>query len=427
MKETHLSFWHPPVNFYYRKGERTMSKAATKRNLKQTKRQKPAKDNQKLSPITPSDSKETASNGSQTTSLTEATKPEPDEQSTEPTNVYDSLPLTPEEDDQLDDVLVELEEQFDEPEGLFPQTDDEDEEWLEQLDSSTPLQDENALSPASGDTSVIRIADHAKEQVGGSPTGTLIAHSGTRKIAREELMMLAIPEGTRTHQPIAHHAIVKALVESLAFRHITVVREEYAVSPDGGKMFGVLDLDAEWNNVRFSIGVRNSNDKSMRLGMTVGYRVMVCDNMMFKGDFAPIFHKHTRKLDLLDVISVGVDRMQRGFAPLKTQIQSWQNHPLTDEQAKLLIYRAFLEDRFPKTIMADVHRRYFEPQHEAFAGRTLWSLSNAFTSAFKRLTPMSQFSVTARLGGYLEQQMKAEDSNAVRHTPADQSEQLRAA
>jgi hypothetical protein len=234
------------------------------------------------------------------------------------------------------------------------------------------------------------------------PHGTLITHCGTRKITREELSRIAVPEATRTHQPIAHHRIVESLIEALSFRHITVVREEYAVSPDGGKMFGVLDLNAEWNGVRFSVGLRNSNDKSMRLGMTVGYRVTVCDNMMFKGDFTPVLYKHTRKLDLLDVISVGVDRMQRSFAPLRAQIQGWLEYPVTDEQAKLLIYRAFLEDRFPRIIMPEVHRCYFKPEYEEFRPRTLWSLSNAFTSAFKLLKPMRQFTATAKLGRYLE-------------------------
>jgi hypothetical protein len=35
------------------------------------------------------------------------------------------------------------------------------------------------------------------------------------------------------------------------------------------KMFGVLDLDTGMHGCRFSIGVRNAHDKSMRLAMTV--------------------------------------------------------------------------------------------------------------------------------------------------------------
>jgi hypothetical protein len=39
---------------------------------------------------------------------------------------------------------------------------------------------------------------------------------------------------------------------------------------------------------RFSIGLRNSHDKSMCLTMTCGYPVFVCSNMAFAGDFTPV-------------------------------------------------------------------------------------------------------------------------------------------
>jgi hypothetical protein len=42
------------------------------------------------------------------------------------------------------------------------------------------------------------------------------------------------------------------------------------------------------------------------------------------------------------------------------------------------------------------------PQHEDFQPRTMWSLSNAFTSEFKELDPIPQFKATAKLGPYLE-------------------------
>src|SRR5256885_14403132 len=102
--------------------------------------------------------------------------------------------------------------------------------------------------------------------------GQLFAHCGSNKLTREQLQLIPSPEGTDTYQPLAHRNIVDALLEALAFRHISVVRDEYAVSQDGMKMFGVLDLETAFEECRFSIGIRNSNDKSMRLAMTVGYR-----------------------------------------------------------------------------------------------------------------------------------------------------------
>ncbi len=119
-------------------------------------------------------------------------------------------------------------------------------------------------------------------------TSQLLAHCGTSRMSREELRTIPIPTGTATYQPLPHHEIVEALIESLSFRHISVVRDEYAVSADGMKMFGVLNLETTFEGCRFSVGIRNANDKSMRLGLTVGYRVLVCDNMAFYGDFTPV-------------------------------------------------------------------------------------------------------------------------------------------
>ena len=233
---------------------------------------------------------------------------------------------------------------------------------------------------------------------------TLIAHCGARKVTRDELKDFAVPEATRTHKPVAHFEIVKTLEEALSFRFLNVVRDEYAVSSDGMKMFGVMDLDSEFSGCRFSIGLRNSNDKSMRLAMTAGLRVMVCDNMAFSGDFTPLSHKHTRNLRLSDSISIAVDRIHRGFAPLKEQVEAMKALGLNDAVAKLVIYQAFMDRKIrglPKHLMSVVHKFYFKPEYKAFEPRTLWSLSNAFTSSFKKLAPLKQFEITARLGTFL--------------------------
>jgi hypothetical protein len=75
------------------------------------------------------------------------------------------------------------------------------------------------------------------------------------------------------------------------------------------------------------------------------------------GVFTPVLAKHTKSFNLVDTLSVGVDRIQRNF----------------------------------------------EPQYPEFSARTMWSLSNAFTSAFKKLDPVPQFKATAILGGFLSQ------------------------
>ena len=233
---------------------------------------------------------------------------------------------------------------------------------------------------------------------------TLIAHCGARKVSRDELMTIPMPESTRTHQPLSHFEIVEVLEEALSFRHLSVVRDEYAVSADGMKMFGVMDLDSAFEEGRFSIGLRNANDKSMRLALTAGYRVFVCDNMAFSGDFTPLLHKHTAKFHLKDAIAIAVDRIHRGLGTLADRIKEMRTFGLTDNDARLMIYGAFMEKAIkgvPRHMMPLVHGNYFEPEQEDFRPRNLWSLSNAFTSAFKTLAPLKQFEATAKLAAYL--------------------------
>jgi len=232
---------------------------------------------------------------------------------------------------------------------------------------------------------------------------TLIADRGTLKLDRSQLLHLPVPEATATHKPVPHHEVVEVLIETLGFRQIGVVRDEYAASSDGMRMFGVMDLEAGFEGCRFSIGLRNAHDKSMRLALTVGYRVLVCSNLAFQGDFTPVLAKHSKRFSLVDSLAIGVDRIQRNFDPLRKQVETWRGTQITDDSAKLLIYEAFIEGELdlPKHLARDVHRHYFQPDHEAFAPRTMWSLANAFTSALKPLEPTSFFRATAKVGAFL--------------------------
>ena len=229
----------------------------------------------------------------------------------------------------------------------------------------------------------------------------LMTHAGGMKVTRAELAQITPPSSTDTFKPIPHAELVSGLEEALSFRHIQIVREEFAVAKDGMRLFGLLEVNAEYEGVRFALGIRNANDKSMRLGIVAGYRVFVCDNMAFAGDFKPMLAKHTKHFDMEEALSIGVDRIQRGWQPLREKVDYMRQKTLPITTAQALIYRAFTEGKFPVRLMRSVHSHYFEPKHEEFQPRTIWSLSNAFTSAFKEARPDRQYELTARLGRFL--------------------------
>jgi len=78
---------------------------------------------------------------------------------------------------------------------------------------------------------------------------------------------------------------------------------------------------------------------------------------------------------------------------------------LTPTFARELCYKAFTDAKFPISLLRTVHKEYFEqPSYEEFSEPTMFSLENAFTTAFKKLEPVAQFQATAKLGKFLAQQ-----------------------
>jgi len=220
------------------------------------------------------------------------------------------------------------------------------------------------------------------------PDVTLIAGSDTTgKLSRAELALVPTPASTSTHQVIPHADIVSALEEQLSFRHIAISAEEYAVTKDGKNFFGVLTLDQGIDGGSFALGVRNSHSKMFRLSIVVGLRIFVCSNLCFSGDFNIVLAKHSKHFSLSNAISIGIDEAQRGFAPMQQRVETWRQTSMSDDEARLHLFAAFIEDSLdaPKHLAKAVWANWLRPAHEEFIPRTRFSLQNAYTSAFHEL------------------------------------------
>lgn len=230
-------------------------------------------------------------------------------------------------------------------------------------------------------------------------TAPSVLIASDRKIGLEELSLVPCPLGTATHRPIPHHEVVQALVETLGFRHIGVHNMEFAVDRTGNKMFGLMELDQGFNGARFALGIRNSHSKVFRLSIVVGLRIFVCSNLCFSGDFNIVLAKHSKHFLLTNAISVGIDEAQRGFAPMQQRVEAWRQLLISDYQARLHIFQAFIENQLeaPKHLAREVWHNWTAPAHEEFQPRTAYALQNAYTSSFKLLDPIPAYKATASL------------------------------
>jgi hypothetical protein len=77
--------------------------------------------------------------------------------------------------------------------------------------------------------------------------------------------------------------------------------------------------------------------------------------------FTPVLAKHTKSFNLIDTLSVGVDRIQRNFEPLQRQVELWRKTQIPEDTARLIFYSAFIDGKLeaPRTLLPEVHRLYF--------------------------------------------------------------------
>lgn len=136
----------------------------------------------------------------------------------------------------------------------------------------------------------------------------LILHCGAHAVERRELSRVQTPGATETWQPIPHEEYVMQVERELPRHGLSVVQEAHALTHDGGRYFGLMQIQNGCSNPDYSwvLGLRNSHDKTLPAGLVAGSEVMVCDNLAFEAC--------ERRMDFLDVLNalrIGMDEAVR--------------------------------------------------------------------------------------------------------------------
>ena len=233
------------------------------------------------------------------------------------------------------------------------------------------------------------------------PNGLMLG-SKSRSITRNELREIETPEPTRSWKPVPHAEVADLIIGHAQSLGYEIENEQYGVNPSGTKMFGVARFHPEGNpDYTRALGFRNSHDMSFAVGLTVGLRVIVCDNLMLAGE-QTLLRRHTSGIDLEEVVP-------RAFASFEIRFQALEQHRvrLSEEvididEARLTVVRAAEMDAIPSCDILAILSEYTKPRHEEFAGPTRWSLYNCFTELSKKYTPERAHKCRSRLAKLFE-------------------------
>lgn len=215
----------------------------------------------------------------------------------------------------------------------------------------------------------------------------LIMEEG-KYVGRDEIARIDTPSSTVSWKPVPHIDVIEAVTKVIKAHDWEIEGEKFGLAREGQKMFGVIEISRssspEW---RRCIGLRNSHDKSLAVGLSAGIMVLVCSNLAFGGTTV-IKRKHTSRFELTDLIDRAVASLEDDFLMTETVCEDLKDEYLKDDdEARSCIVHAAELGVINSSDILPVYREFKEPSHEEFREPTRWSLLNAFTETVKKYSP----------------------------------------
>ena len=206
-------------------------------------------------------------------------------------------------------------------------------------------------------------------------------------VGRDEIAKIPTPTGTTSWKPVPHMDVIDSVTEAVKARNWQILDEQYGLAREGQRMFGVMRINnsssPEWSRC---IGIRNSHDQSLSVGLAAGISVMCCSNLAFGGAMV-LKRRHTSRIELGNLVLTAVDELEMEFLNLETVSEDLKLHEVRADEARAVIVRAAEVGAVNSCDIVPIFREFQKPRHEEFAEPTRWSLLNAFTEHAKKYSP----------------------------------------
>ena len=206
-------------------------------------------------------------------------------------------------------------------------------------------------------------------------------------VGRDEIAKIPTPEGTTSWKPVSHMDVIDSVTEAVKARNWQILDEQYGLAREGQRMFGVMRINnsssPEWSRC---IGIRNSHDQSLSVGLAAGISVMCCSNLAFGGAMV-LKRRHTSRIELNGLVVTAIEELEMEFLNLETVSEDLKLHEVKADEARAVIVRAAEVGAVNSCDIVPIFREFQKPRHEEFAEPTRWSLLNAFTEHAKKYSP----------------------------------------
>lgn len=216
-----------------------------------------------------------------------------------------------------------------------------------------------------------------------------------------DLLMAPVPVGTGSYTPVSNFALIEIVKEGLDKKGMKILSERYQANAQHTQMFAVYEIAETDGEQRLMVGFRNSYDKSLAVGLVSGSSVIVCSNLMLKGDIK-VLRKHTNGVfnDLSNIVHQTIDI---SYEELESNIKTAQDLKQIDMSRQEMARAAgemFISKNLITSDQLNIMKREIISS-EKFTQETRWDFYNHLTEALKKSHPSSAMQRHIEAGNYV--------------------------
>ncbi len=215
-----------------------------------------------------------------------------------------------------------------------------------------------------------------------------------------EVLSVPVPDHTDSYIPVSNKHLIDSVKDQLSSNGLSVSNEQYELSKNGLQMFGSMSIAANsTDNVMVKeFGFRNSYDKSLPVGFVSGSRVLVCSNLMFRGDII-LMRKHTLNVygDFERLLSQAVSGIDTQFSSIQYEYEKMNSIPVSDTEAAHLTGEMYFKNKIKDTHVSIIRKEW----NDTYKNKTAWDFCQCTTEALKKHSVRNGMNMITQSYNYL--------------------------
>lgn len=218
----------------------------------------------------------------------------------------------------------------------------------------------------------------------------LMLHCGSEATTLDQVRAVPVPLPTCSWRPVAYGQAIDYLKEQIDTQlGLEIESEGYGLNKAGDQMFGLITLRTDREDNGLSIGLRQSYNKSLSLGVAVGANVFVCDNLCFSGSAFKVVRKNTVNVwsDFRALVAAQVAQSLAHYDAVNDEVDTLKSIDCPERRGYAMLGVALGENVLTPTQATVAFEDWKRPRYPEFEDRNLYSLYNCVTEGLKKGAP----------------------------------------